>query len=333
MGNNRNLIILAAVLVALGCLYVFNSGRRSHIDRSGGFVDLVEGQLSTDEVFGLTVAKGEEVLEVVRRGDDWVVTSRFDAPANLNKLRSLLGALEDVEGEFRSDDESVLPDYALDDSTAYHLTLRDESGSAMVELLLGQRSGNGCFVRRPGQTKVYLADHNFLSDFGIWGDERKPVDPKSWVDLQAFTLKGDDVRRIEIDGSTKLTMEKEFAEAAADSAAPPSPQTYEWRVTRPANFLATRTKAESILSSLSSMRATDVVARGEIPEGAGLGDEADVVRIYGEEGILATLRIGSKVADNTAARYFQVEGEDLVWALPEYIAKNILKSADDLRPE
>ena len=135
-------------------------------------------------------------------------------------------------------------------------------------------------------------------------------------------------------------MEKEFEEleaSAGDSvaaeAAPPTEPTYEWRVTEPDDFLATRTKAESVLNSLSSLRASDVVARGEMPEGAGLGDEAAVVIIYSEEGPMHTLRFGASLDDDSNARYFQVEGEELVWSVPQYVSNNVLKTAEDLRPE
>jgi Domain of unknown function (DUF4340) len=333
VGNNRNFIALVVVLALLGGLYFASSGRRSHMDATGGFVDLVEGQLSTDDVFGISVAKGSETLELVRGGDEWTVRSHFGAPANLNKVRSLLGSLEAVEGEFRSDDASVLTDYALDDSTAYQLSVRDESGTALVDLLLGLRSSNGCFVRRAAETTVYLADHNFLSDLGIWGDERKAVDPKTWTNLEAYKVDGEAVRRLEILGESSISLEKEFSVAPADSGAAPAPATYEWRVTTPENFLAVRTKAEAILSSLTAMRANDIVARGENPEGSGLGDEAEVVRILGEDGVLAVLRFGTKIDEDTAARYFRIEGEELVWALPEYVTKNIFKPVDELRPE
>ena len=41
MSNNRNVIILVAIVVALGALYALSSQRRPSLDTSGGFVDLV----------------------------------------------------------------------------------------------------------------------------------------------------------------------------------------------------------------------------------------------------------------------------------------------------
>ena len=69
------------------------------------------------------------------------MNSRFDAPANLNKIRTLLGNLETLDGEFRSEAANVLEDYALSDSLAYHLQVRGEDGQPLVDLLIGKRSG------------------------------------------------------------------------------------------------------------------------------------------------------------------------------------------------
>lgn len=344
MGSNRNLVILLAVLVVLAGMYALSSQQREHIDQTGGFVDLVEGQLSTDEVYGISITKGgDEGVEIVQRGDRWEVDSYHDAPANLNKVRSLLGNLESVEGELRSEDPAVLPDYSLDDENAYHIVVREESGTPMVDLRIGTSTSRGVFVRRSGSDTVYLADHNFLSDLGIWGDERKVPEAKSWVDLQVLEVDENQVVALEIRDGQTLRMEKEFeeepataeADSAAMEAAPPAPaeKTYEWRVTDPESFLATRTKAEAVLNSLSGLRASDVVTRGEAPEGSGLGDDASVVVILGEEGPLHTLRFGASLEGDTKARYLRVDDGELIWSVPEYVCKNVLKTADDLRPE
>jgi hypothetical protein len=116
MGNNRNLLILGAIVIALGIVYTLSSQRRPSLDTSGGFVDLVEGTLSTDELGAISVRRGEDGFNLVNGESGWVVEDHFAAPANLNKIRTLLGNLEGVSGELRSDDPGVLENYALDET-------------------------------------------------------------------------------------------------------------------------------------------------------------------------------------------------------------------------
>jgi hypothetical protein len=342
MGNNRNLVTLVVVLVVLGALYLITSQKREHLDETGGFRDVIEGTLSTDDVFGVRVWQGRNPdggFDLAKRGDSWVMNSRFDAPANLNKIRTLLGNLESLDGEFRSDAASVLDDYALSDSLAYHLHVRGEDGQNLVELMIGKRSGAGCFIRQAGSNEVLLGSHNFLSDLGIWGDERGDPDAKSWIDLLAFSVERSDVRGIGLsqDGS-RIVMDKEFPEPVAaegDSveAVEPDPESYEWRVSEPRNFLATKSRADGILNSLISLRARDVVLRGEAPAEYGLDESADQVLVRLEDGTQKVLLFGADMADEQGQFYFKVEGEDLVWSMPEYLKGNIFKSVDDLKME
>lgn len=339
MGKNRNLIVLVLAFVVLGGLYMLSNRSRSDLDETGGFVDLVEGQLSTAEVFGVRVWQGADPgFELVKRGDDWFMSSHHDAPANANKLRSLLGNLETAEAEVRSESADVLGDYSLDDSTAVHLVIKDESGSETLHLLIGERSGNGGFVRRAGSDQALRCDHNFLSDFGIWGEELTPPQRSQWIDLLAHQVERDQVRSIQLswaDGSLSMAKEFEVMEAPADSVAAPEPAEYEWRVSEPGNFLAKKTTADGILGSLSNIRARDVVGPADEAEAQlrGLGGDAERATLTLEDGSTRTLLFGATLPDADDQLYFQVEGESLVWSLPNYLKNNVFKSPDDLRPE
>ena len=344
MGNNRNLIVLGVVLVVLVGAYLLTRDRRPELDETGGFEELVETELSTDDVYTLELLLGGDPSQgfvVVQRDDEWFVSSHYDAPANLNKIRTLLGNLETVSGEPRSDDAGVLDAYALDDSSAYHVRILGEGGDPMLELLIGERSGQGCFVRRPGSNRVLLADHNFLSDFGVWGDERPAPKASSWIDLVAFEVERDEVRTIEIRGDEQtVVMTKEFVEteaAAADTmiAAGPEvqdPNAYEWRVTAPSDFVASKTRADGVLNAITNVRARDVVGDA-LEEDLGLGDDARSVVVTLADGTSHSLYFGETLGDDDSLLYFRVEDEALVWSLPEYVANNVFKTEDDLRAE
>jgi hypothetical protein len=350
MGSNRNLLILVIVLVVLGGLYMFTSRQRAYVDPTGGYRDIVEGTLSTDDVFGIDVYRGtneEDGFQLVKRGDLWVMTNHFDAPANVNKVRTLLGNLESMEGEYRSDDPSVLADYDLDDSTAVHCVVKNEQGEPKVDLLIGKRSGSGCFVRFTGSPEVLLANQNLLNDFGIWGEDLGDPNRSAWLDLVAFKVERDDVRDIDLTWSDgHLDMKKEFQEppktepAATDTTAaettppaPPPPTEYEWRVTAPKSFLAVKTKADGILNSLVNLRARDVVARDGDLDSYGLTGKCDQVVVTEADSTAHTLLFGNPLPDDENQFYFKVKGEDLVWSMPKYVRTNIFKKPSDLEPE
>ena len=341
MNNNRNLVILAAVFVLLVSAWALTRDRRPELDTTGGFVDLVEGQLSTDEVYTVEVTHGVdgEGFTLVQRDGAWFVSSHYDAPANLNKIRTLLGNIETVSGEVRSDDASVLDAYALDEPNAYHVRVAGEGGETLAELLIGKRSANGSFVRAPGSDQVLLADHNFLSDFGVWGDERQAPAVTSWIDLVAFTAERDDIRTVTVEGENSFVMTKEFVEAepavsdtTATEPAVQDPNAYEWRITSPENFVASKTRADGVMNALTSVRARDVVG-DTVQDEYGLGEDARRVTVTLEDGTSHTLLFGAPTADDETLLYFKVEGESLVWSLPQYVANNVFKSVDDLRTE
>lgn len=338
MGNNRNLIVLALVLVVLVGAYVLTQDRRPDLDTTGGFVELVEGTLSTDDVYTLSLSKGDaEGITIVQRDGNWVVASHHDAPANLNKVRTVLGNLETVSGELRSEDASVLDAYALDDDSAYHLEILDEGGAPMAALLIGKRSGTGCFVREPGSDRVLLADHNFLSDFGLWAEDRPAPNADLWIDMAVVKLDREAVRNVELITDTgTLALTKEFvdlATAGEDSTETlPDDNAYEWRVTGPEEFVASKTRADGVLASMVSLRARGLVG-DTVADEYGLGDDARRAVVTLEDGTSTTLRFGDATPDDESLLYFQVEGSPLVWTLPDYVAKNVFKSADDLKTE
>ena len=333
MGNNRNLLILAVLVVGLGVVYALSSQRRPSLDTSGGFVDLVEGTLSTDELRLISVRHGEGGFNLVNGDEGWVVEDHFAAPANLNKIRTLLGNLEGVTGELRSDSPDVLESYALDEAQAYHLRIDGEGDASLVDLLIGKRSGSGCFVREADGSRVYVTDHNFLSDFGLWGDERPVPEVKDWVDLLAFEVPREEVTRIQIEGDVSLVLDRELVVAETDSldALSGSPgENYEWRIN--GDFVGSRSRGDAVLSALISVRGRDVLGRGDNPEGSGLDDPSRVV-VTLDAAVEITLLFGGPVEDVEGQVWFRVEGQELIWAVPEFVQTNLFKTADDMRVE
>ena len=76
----------------------------------------------------------------------------------------------------------------------------------------------------------------------------------------------------------------------------------------------------------------DVLGRGEHPEASGL-DDPSTVAITLEGANAVTLLFGNPVEEMSGQVGFQVEGQELIWAIPEYVRTNVFKTADDMRAE
>ena len=97
------------------------------------------------------------------------------------------------------------------------VALCDVNDQTLVDLLIGKRSGSGCFVREADGSRVYVTDHNFLSDFGLWGEDRPVPEVKDWVNLVAFEVPREEVTRVQIEGDASLVLDRELIMAETDS--------------------------------------------------------------------------------------------------------------------
>src|SRR3990172_1265806 len=187
--KTRPLLILAAVLLVLvGLKFVQKSSHESKLAESS--FELLFPAVATGEIGRLVIdGPGSGQIELTRGGNEWRVASSYGHPAAADKLERLLGELVGLKGEFRSDKETVLADYALDAGRAVHLTAYDLAGAELGHLLLGERLSGaaGFFAMRAGEKKAYAAGGNLLGDIGVWGENRDPA-AKSFLDLTAFTV-------------------------------------------------------------------------------------------------------------------------------------------------
>ncbi len=336
--NNRNLAILLVILVIMAGGYWWSKGHRKALDQTGGWVDVVPGQLSTDTVYGLSVYRGsapDEGFTLAKQDDVWVMTTRYDAKASLNRLRTLLTNLENLEGEVRSDDPSVLADYGLDDSTAVHVILREENGDELLHLLLGKPATGGGFIRLNGSNQALLASRNLLSEFGIWGEGNKNPVASTWLDLEIF--KPDREKVVELvlrKGKKVIAMHKVFQEKAeGDTTETAKPRPYEWEVTQPRHFTALKTRADGILTTVVNMRGRDVAPAPDDPEEYGLGKSADKVEVVMDDGTRHVMLFGKEAEDAQGQFYLKMDGDERYWLVSDYVRSNIFKKLSELQPD
>jgi len=276
MLKNRNILILAAVLVVLGGIsLVQKAGHRKSTSRPTT-EKVVEGAFTADQLDRITLGMGtdEEAVVLLSTPIGWVVASAWDTPANTQRIDALLSSVSELSGEFRSDKESVLADYGLAEDSAVKVRAYDKDGNLAMAVDVGGKSERspGNFIKRPGSNAVYLSQVNLLSQMGLYDGPALPGN-KHFLELQAVRQDRQDVDRIILNnGGQVIEMAKEFAEekpvagdavvadtTGAEVVPPEVDRTiWEWKLTAPQSKALAKTKADGVLGSLVSIRATDV---------------------------------------------------------------------------
>ena len=354
MLKNRNILILAAVLIVL--LGISMAQKAGHKKSTGGSstVKVVDGTFTADQLTRITLGMGpdEEAVVLLSSPTGWVVASAWDTPANTQRIDALLSNISDLSGEFRSDNESVLGDYGLADDSAVKIRAYDKEGSLVVAVDIGGQAERspGNFIRNPGSNSVYLSPVNLLSPLGLYDGPAVPGN-NHFLELQAVKEDRLGVDRIILNNDGQIIeMTKEFAEekpvagdavvADTTGAEVPPPgvdrTTWEWKLTAPQSKPLAKTKADGVLGSLVSIRATDVDDPAGDLAGYGLAEPSRTGTFIRQDGSEFTLEFGyTREADGDlqAGVWMKVRGEPTVWIVSDYAVNNIFKTVEDLLPE
>jgi hypothetical protein len=360
MSKNRNILILAVVLVVLLAISLAQkAGHKKSTSRSAT-VQVVEGTFTADQLGRITLGRGSdaEAVELLAGPTGWVVASAWDTPASQSRIDALLRNLSDLAGEFRSDDASVLADYGLADTSAVLVRAYDKDGEQVIAVDVGGKPERfpGNFVKRPGSNAVYLSQTNLLSQMGLYSDPGIPGN-KHFLELQVVQEDRLAVDKVILqDGDQVLEMIKEFAEvlpepetdgqAAEDQEAtrggaedePPAldRSTWEWKLTAPRTKALAKTKADGVLITLVNIRATDVADPTADLASYGLSDPARKATLVREDGSELTVSFGdTKEAEEGAQAgvWMMVDGQPGVWIVSDYSVKNIFKTEEELLPD
>jgi hypothetical protein len=152
--------------------------------------------------------KGKTVL--ARKGGNWTIANRNNAPADSGAVRRLIDALQNQRvTKFVEDVASNLPKYGLDkphlqltfSSFASENTAETKAGEQpFATVVFGKEEGDNIYARLTDEPFV-VAVHRGLRD-------RISTDPLQWQELSIFKFKPDQIHRLSITTDKELSLER-----------------------------------------------------------------------------------------------------------------------------
>ncbi len=270
------------------------------------------------------------VLE--KKGEKWVVSDGA-APdkkfaADDAQVKTALDAIgEFATGDLIANKKEKHAEMEIDDDKGQVVQITAK-GKKALDLIFGRAAkGGGSTVRMKGSDDVFVAKGRLGSVV------KKEVG--AWRKKALFEIKADEVTRVavtNVDGSKLVVESTPAAPAAAppDGGPAPTPKA-EWKLVEPATlpegFRLDKAQLSRPATSFATLRAQDF-ADGASDATAGFDQPHTVVEATTPAG-KTVVHFGKE--DEKKRVYAKVDGDPQVYLLAAYSAKQLQKSADDLR--
>jgi hypothetical protein len=163
--RNRNLIVLAVIVVALGAYIYFHERHQPTTEERRAKADTLFPDLKRDDVAGLEIRNTHGTFRIVKQGEAWRLVEPIDFPADSVALSSLLGSLEGLKAERTLAEGEVDPAaYGLDNPQITVTLSTADGASSSLEVGGGAALGSNRAVRRNGERSVILVSGWFVRD-------------------------------------------------------------------------------------------------------------------------------------------------------------------------
>jgi hypothetical protein len=316
------LVVLLVVQVAiLGSRYV-GSDDASPLKPGGKLL----AEVSVDRVASIEIRDQQgKTIELTRDGAGFAVASAGGYPCEGSKVEDLLGKLVHLRSEeivARSAQSHGKLGVRIG-AAEREITFKDGSGEEIGRLFLGRYVAGGQYARISGQDTVHRTSESLTYQCS--------TSPTQYVDPQLVTFDQEKVESVTwLEGDVvALAVTREIPEGSTEPV---------WRAVARTGEGAEETfdadggKVKRVLQSLSGLRFKEPVGTGG-KAGFGLDPAATTIRVGLPENESIELHVGNVVPDAGEDRYAQKVGNPFVVTLASYTIKNLLKEADDLRPE
>jgi len=311
------------------------------------FVKILPKDMRAADIHKIDIHRGEkkeDAVVVERKGDGWIVASKFNSKGDEKNITDLLSDIKKLTGEVRTKKASLHEDFEITDEKAVHIALYDRKGKLYRDLLLGKKGDRYSegFVRLAKSNEVYLADKNLLSNLGVYGEDDEP-DAKKWLDLKIIDEDKEKLAKVELEMPGKqVVLEKkekkkeEEEKPEEEEERPGEPEEkdeekkeYEWVLTKPeTDFKVKDSGITSLLSSISSFSGEDVADPAKT-DAYGFDPASYTATITLDDDAAKTLLVGKK-AEEDDKRYAKLKGEDTIYLLPNHKITGVFKKMRDL---
>lgn len=324
--KTKHFVIITVILAALVALYILQNSSGSR-----GTTTLEEKFGKTFPTFEPSVVRtvkawpGESenaALVFEREGAAFRVPSKGGARAS-DRVERLLDDVRGLRGEAVSEKKELFPKFEVQDAAALHIVFLDVAGKELAHILAGKRSedGGAYFRLSGGETTYANADVNFRERFDVRGGLPQTLEAKGWLDLAAYKLDADKVRKVELAGAYRnMAFElREVEDPAAvevpkgpdepgENKSAEKPKKKEWAMTRPLEKFALNQEGfKNWLRNFSSVAAEDV-ATGLTPDKFGFDGPLYTAVFEMEDNTTSTVKIGA--SDDGMNRYACFTGRD-----------------------
>jgi hypothetical protein len=214
--NAKILIVLAAITVVAGVAAVGVSMRTPGTDEVATGGDKIFPALADrlNDARTLTIARKDGTVTLAKVDQDWTLPDKANYPADFTKVRKLLVELAELRTlEAKTTTPGLyasleVENLATPDAKSTQVTLKDASGAALADLLIGKQrygrsgsAGDGIYVRKVGDAQAWQAR-------GRLTIEREAL---NWLDRNVADISRDRVRQVTVtqpDGA-KLVVRRE----------------------------------------------------------------------------------------------------------------------------
>jgi len=263
----------------------------------------------------------------------WVVRNNFNAKAQEKQVEKLLETLKGMRGQLRSTKEELLSDFEIGEEETFHLVLYDKEGAELSHLLVGKKGPDwkSSFVRRSGETKVYLANENLLTQFGVYGEGERELDINRWTDLKIFDFEDRELARMAVNTPNKKRVFEKREETPGISEDTTEVQTpmlpsveHEWVQTHPASESTEEREITNLVRALANLRASEVADPRQM-ESYGLSKPSYTVELTLQDGRSLVFSVGQLSDQRAESRYCSSSESDLVYIIPNFQFQSIFE--------
>jgi hypothetical protein len=192
----------AAALTLAAALIVYSASAPWTTSGSSGGKLLPGFAETAGKTAKVVISQGGKQITLEKAGDAWRLADRDGYPASTDKVRALLVALSEAnlaEPKTQSSDRYRLlevEDPAGKDANARLVTVKDESGATLAEVIAGKErpgqagtSKGGTYVRKPGDPQSWLADQKITGGIAL----------RDWVNVHVYETPTEKVSRLGVE--------------------------------------------------------------------------------------------------------------------------------------